>query len=81
MTMPDSERVETLSTTVATNIRIALIRKKRSQLDLAQHLGISPAAVSKRLNGYSPIAVDELQRIATFLQVRVADLINDEDAA
>lgn len=69
--------METISKQVATNIRVALLRQERSQQTLAEHLGISKAAMSKRLNGHTPIDVDELHRIAGFLGVPVSSLIEE----
>ena len=59
------------------NIRIEMTRHDLTQSQLAEQLGISQVAVSKRLRGIVPISVAELLRVAELLNVSAADLLND----
>lgn len=50
-------------------VRAALARRRLSQSDLGQHLGLSQAAVSRRLLGEVPFDIAELAAVAAFLDV------------
>lgn len=55
--------------TIAANIRAELARQGKTQTNLAAHLGISQTVVSFRLRGVTEIGVNELVRIAQYLDV------------
>lgn len=57
----------TWSGLVAANIRAELARRQLSQVELAQRLGISEAAMSRRMRG--SMTVDDLGRIAEVLDL------------
>ncbi|MEV1295746.1 helix-turn-helix transcriptional regulator [Pseudonocardia sp. NPDC049635] len=59
----------TLRERVAADVRSWMIRRGISGQDLADHLNVSPAYVSRRLKGRTAFDVDDLDRIATFLGV------------
>lgn len=65
----------------AENIRAEMARQKVPQITLAAHLGISQAAVSRRLNGQTPFVVDELVAVAFLLGVSASYLLGEEVAA
>jgi transcriptional regulator with XRE-family HTH domain len=73
----------TLSRTVlvAANIRAEIARQRVSQRALADALGMSPAALSNRLTGMTPIDVNELGAIADVLRVTAASLLADAVSA
>ena len=56
------------------NIRAELARRGLRQEHLAEHLGITQAAVSMKLRDERPIADKELVAIAEFLDVEPGDL-------
>lgn len=60
---------------LAEALRAEMARQRRSQTELAQYLGISQPAVSRRLNGDTPLDVDELYRIARFLDRPATDFL------
>lgn len=64
---------------VAANVRAELARLRKSQSDLAGHLGISRPAVSFRLSGQTPMNINELVRIAEFLGVPLDRLTDGAD--
>jgi predicted transcriptional regulator len=66
---------QTLSGEVAANIRAELARQKVSQSQVAEVLGVSQAAVSRRLSGALPFELDEIAAVADLLNVRARDLI------
>lgn len=70
----------TLSSTTGANIRAELARRGLPQRSLARHLGLSTTVISKRLSGATPIDVNELEVIAEFLGMTVAELLG-KDAA
>jgi transcriptional regulator with XRE-family HTH domain len=63
--------------TVAANIRAEIGRQRISQRKLAGALGMSPAAMSDRLTGKTPIDVNELHAIAGALALDVSELLKD----
>lgn len=66
---------------VGANVRAELARRKTSQAAIAVVLGMSQAAVSRRLNGTVPFGVDELSRVAATLDVPLSRLIQDAPTA
>ena len=61
---------------VLRNIRAEMARSDYTQAQLAALLGLSQVAVSKRLRGVVPLSVSELLRLADFLNVSAADLLD-----
>lgn len=68
-----------LSQRVAEEIRVAMLRRRITGVRLAKALGVSAAWVSYRLNGLQPIDLNDLERIASALGVKVADLFPRRD--
>lgn len=66
-----------LSHAVAVEIKVSMVRKGISGRQLAQRLGVSQTWVSIRLTGTTPIDLNDLQRIADALGVKVVDLLPD----
>lgn len=60
---------------VLRNIRAEMARGDHTQSNLAQKLGVSQVAVSKRLRGVVPLSVPELLAVAEFLDVPPAQLL------
>lgn len=60
---------------MAETVRVEVARRRIRQQQLADALGISQAAVSRRLRGLSPFAVDELVTVARLLGLPAADLL------
>lgn len=75
MTVNDSGGAPLLSARVAEEIRALLARQRRSGRWLASALGVSQTWMSSRLTGSTPIDLNDLQRIATVLEVDWSDLI------
>ena len=71
---------QTLSAAVAANIRAELARQRVSQFVVADRLGLSQAAVSRRLSGGTPFELDEVEAIASLLAVPLVDLIAERAA-
>jgi len=69
----------TLSGRVAEEIRVVMTRRRYSGARLAKELGVSAAWVSYRLTGTQPIDLNDLERIAAALGVKVADLFPRAD--
>jgi transcriptional regulator with XRE-family HTH domain len=69
----------TLTGRVAEEIRVVMTRRRFSGARLAKELGVSPAWISYRLTGTQPIDLNDLERIATALGVKVADLFPRAD--
>jgi transcriptional regulator with XRE-family HTH domain len=68
----------TLSDLVAEEIRVVMARRKLSARGLADLLGVSPSWVSYRLNSKQVIDLNELERIATALNVPFHSLLPTE---
>ena len=67
--------------TLAGNIRAEMARQRLTQSRVAGVLGISQAAVSRRLTGSCTISAVELQQLSELLEVPVADLLSMKAAA
>jgi transcriptional regulator with XRE-family HTH domain len=65
----------TLSDRVAEEIRALLARRRISGRQLAESTGMSQSAVSARLTGVTAIDLDDLERIATALDVEITALL------
>lgn len=64
-----------LSERVAEEIRALIARRRKSGRQLAAELGVSQTWMSTRLNGATPIDLNDLEKIATILNVEVSDLL------
>ena len=60
---------------IAAEVRAVAARKGLRQGDLADAIGVSRQAVSRKLAGAAPITVEELLRIAAVLEVSPGDLL------
>ncbi|GAA0189641.1 hypothetical protein GCM10008944_01250 [Cytobacillus oceanisediminis] len=59
---------------VASEVRAHMARQRKTQGDLAQALGIGEHTAGRRLRAEIPFDVIELEQIALWLDVPVADL-------
>jgi transcriptional regulator with XRE-family HTH domain len=57
---------------VAAEVRANLARHRKTQTDLATHLGISVSTLARRLSGDVAFDTDELALVADFFGVEVA---------
>ena len=62
------------TTDVAANLRAEIARRQKRQADLADIWGMSPMAVSRRVNGAVPLSTDQTAAAAKWLGLDVADL-------
>lgn len=69
------DSTSTLSEQAAEELRALLARRRMSGRDLAKLLSVSPSWVSYRLTGTTEIGLNDLQRIATALEVEVSSLL------
>lgn len=66
---------ENITEEVATAIRVEMARKRISAAAVAEALGLSQAAVSRRLSGEVIIDVNELSAVARLVGLEPRDLI------
>ena len=59
---------------VAENVRALMARTKAKQADLANALGMTQGAVSKKVNGDRPFTLDEIDHVARLFGVPVGSL-------
>lgn len=59
----------------AANLRAEVARAGRKKSELARVLGLSPAAVTRRLQGETPMDINELCTAAEWLNLPVSALI------
>lgn len=64
-----------LSRAVATEIRVLLLRRDMNQAQLAERMGVNEMWVSRRLRGAQPLDLNDLQRFAEALNVKIVDLL------
>lgn len=69
--------VETSTERVAAEVRAEMARRRITQSDVGKSLGLSTAAVSRRLRGVVPFDVNELSTIAALLGVPAGTLLVD----
>jgi transcriptional regulator with XRE-family HTH domain len=62
---------------LATEVRVHMVRRGLNGRQLADRLGWNPMRVSSKLAGNSRLTVDELDQIAAVLNVPLATLIAD----
>lgn len=61
--------------TAASNLRAELARQNKKKSEMALLLGISPAAVTRRVSGETALDVNEVVALAEWLDIPVTDLI------
>lgn len=66
---------------VEANVRAEMARHGKNQTDIAELLDTSRESVRRRLRGHVSFRIDELQKIAVYLGVPVADLIGETAVA
>lgn len=71
----------TTRSATADNVRAEVARRRVRQADLADLLGISQQAMSRRLHGEVSLTVDELKLIAAHLDMPVHVLLGEPQAA
>ncbi len=67
-------------TNVAAEVRAAIARKQASKVELAEKLGMTPSALSRRVNGHIKFNADEVAMVADVLNVTVASLYGEAAA-
>ena len=70
-----------LSRAVAENVRAEVARHRLPQSAIAEALGLSQQAVSRRLTGGVPFELDEVQAIAGLIGVPTALLLAESEPA
>ncbi len=73
--------LSTPSERVAATIRAELARRRKTQSDLATALGMARSALHRRLNGDQSLTVDELHKIAKYLDLSASYLIESGESA
>ena len=63
---------------VPASVRAELARAQISGRQLGRHLGMTPAAIARRLSGRTPFTVDQLLQVAAFLEVPISRLLPDD---
>lgn len=63
---------------IGVEIRVAMLRRGLSQTELAERVGMSQAALSRRLSGEVPLDVDQLDAIAKALETTPASLLEEK---
>lgn len=71
----------TPTATAGANVRGEMARRGVTQASLSIAIGLSQPAISKRLRGETPFDINELARIAVFLNVPLARLTEGVAAA
>lgn len=66
---------------ILSNIRAEMARHSKTQADIAELLGTTRQAVSRRLAGQVSFRIDELQKIADALDMSLANLVGEQKAS
>lgn len=66
---------------VAGAVRAELARRQITGRQMARELGWSFTTTARRLNGSSPLDIDELAAVASFLGVSISDLLPQQATA
>lgn len=67
---------QSLTETIAAEIRAEVARQRRKYSDLAKELGLAPATISDRMAGRVPFDTNELEKVAQWLGIDVVHLIS-----
>lgn len=78
--MATTEAAGHLRGQVAEEVRVWLARRRMSGAELARRLGRSQTFVAKRLDGRQAFDVDDLEQVASILEVSAAQLIGRSSA-
>lgn len=65
---------------VAAEIRAEMARQRKSGVELASLLHLSQQSVSRRVNGETDLTLDELEVVARWLDVSLADIVGSAAA-
>lgn len=68
---------DTLNGRTAANIRAELARRRITQEEFAERIGMGRTSVTAMLLGQTAITLPKLQRIAEYLEVEPSKLLND----
>jgi transcriptional regulator with XRE-family HTH domain len=60
---------------IAENVRAAKARRRVSDADIAEAIGLSRSAINDRMNNRAKFQIDELQAIAAYLDVPLEQLL------
>lgn len=67
--------------TVAARVRVAMEQAGHSEKSLADITGIARSTLRRRLTGGSPFTTAELAAVAPVLEVKLVELLADEESA
>lgn len=70
----------TIKEIFARNLVTNIQRNKKTQLDIAQYLQVSPAAVSAWCKGQKMPRMDKIERLANYFGIQKSDLIEDKSS-
>jgi transcriptional regulator with XRE-family HTH domain len=68
---------DTLNSRTAANIRAELARRRITQEEFAERLGMGRTSVTAMLLGQTAITLPKLERIAELLEMEPSKLLND----
>lgn len=68
---------DTLNSRTAANIRAELARRRITQEEFAERIGMGRTSVTAMLLGQTAITLPKLERIADVLEVEPSKLLND----
>lgn len=68
---------DTLNSRTAANIRAELARRRITQEEFAERLGMGRTSVTAMLLGQTAITLPKLERIAELLELEPSKLLND----
>jgi transcriptional regulator with XRE-family HTH domain len=68
---------DTLNSRAAANIRAELARRRITQEEFAERIGMGRTSVTAMLAGQTAITLEKLERIAAVFEVEPSKLLND----
>lgn len=75
------EAADRTARAVADEMRAEMARQRKTAVEFAAALGITPHTAGRRLNGESPFSIVELARGASWLGLTVGELISRAERA
>lgn len=70
-----------LPSRVAVNVRAEMAAQRKTAVQLANLLDVGHQAALRRVNGEVPFSLAELAQVASWLEVRIADLLATRGAS
>ena len=71
-------KIENIESTARLNIRFAMLAQNKTLEQAAQAFGVTPAAISRKLNGIVKLSLADMINFSMFLDIPISTLLDNE---